>query len=308
MREFALNHASLSAPDDAGLTIWLVGVAQGMASLINGGIAQSVLRMDRQMGDILCRPNRSLFDACASLRSRNRDEYVLLMRLAQKVPLGYGLEPDAADRLLACEGLRPSGEDGRPLLVCAITDGIAVGFPSSPEWDRDQLCVTFEQLLPDGELDQAEEYIDNLTRATHAEAILRRERERLGAGSSAVQVWARRREVFPNLLFGPEVEQHLKQHERLLRQILGKLFALDESARSWTEGPAPLWKTKVTPESTHVTDTPKLSDARLFDSEHGGKRRFLWHARVGNGYRIHFRFDPKGRCLEIGYVGPHLPV
>ena len=230
------------------------------------------------------------------------------MRLAQKVPVSLGLGRDAADRFLACESLRPSGDDGEPLLVCAITDGIAVGFPSLPEWDRDQLCVVFEQLLPDGDLDRAEEFVDNLARVVHAEPILRRERARRRAGSSAAEVWRQRRDVFPKLLFGPQVERHLKQHEGLLPQILGKLLALDDSVRKWDQGPAPPWATQVTPEATHVINTPKLSRARLFDSERGGRRLFLWHARVGSGYRIHLCFDAEDRSLEIGYVGPHLPT
>ena len=28
-------------------------------------------------------------------------------------------------------------EDGEPLVLCAITDWIAVGFPSDPVWDSD---------------------------------------------------------------------------------------------------------------------------------------------------------------------------
>ena len=230
------------------------------------------------------------------------------MGLAQKAPITRDLGRDERDRLLACENLQPSGADGEPLLFCAITDGIAVGFPSSPQWDRDQLHVKFEQLLADGEVDQAEEHIDNLTRAVHAEAIGRRDRERLRAGATAEQVWERRREAFPGLLFGPEVKGHLKQHARLLPQILRKLGELDESARNWEEGPAPRWRTYITPESERVRRTPTLRNARLFESERGGRELFYWHARAADGFRIHFRFESRARIVEVGYVGPHLPL
>lgn len=308
MREFVLNHASVYAPDATDPTSWLVGIAGGMAALIDGRVASSTLRMYRHMGHILCRPGHSLFDACIGLRSHDRDSHLLLMRLAQKVPVSQGLEPDAKDRLLACEGLSPSGDEGEPLLVCAISDGITVGFPSLPEWDRDQLHITFEELLPNGELDVAEEAVDNLTRAVHAQAILRRHRDRQRAGATADEVWERRPEAFPNLLFGPQVERHIKEHRGLLPQILVKLAALDDSVRDWDAGGAPPWAIRVTAESETVMNTPKLRKARQFESAQGGKGLFPWHARIGNGYRIHLRFDATDRSLEIGYIGPHLPT
>ena len=308
MREFVLNHASVFAPDGGDLTSWLVGISRGMAALIDSGVADKTLRMYRHMAHVWCRPGHSLYDACVRLRSHDRDSYLLLMRLAQKVPVSQGLGSNAKDRLLACESLRPSGDEGEPLLVCAISDGIAVGFPSLPEWDRDRLRITFEELLPNGEPDVAEEAVDNLTRAVHAQTILQRHRDRQRLGATTDEIWGRRRDAFPNLLLGPEVERHLKEHSGLLPQILGKLAALDDSVRDWDAGAAPPWATRVTPESENVMKTPSLCDARRFESTHGGKRLFLWHARVGNGYRIHLRFDATDRSLEIGYIGPHLPT
>lgn len=304
-----LNHVSLLAPDEHDVTGWLVGVAQGIATLTKAGIAENTLRLHRNIGDVQCRPSHSLADAFQSLRVRERDAYLFLVKLVQKVPLSQGLAPDTAGRLLACENMSPEGEDGDPLLLCAITGAIAVGFPSSPEWDRDQLLVTFEELLlPDGELNETEETVDNLARTGHARAILRRHQDRRRAGVTASEVWAHRRDAFPNLLFGPQVEDQLMKHERLLPQVVGKLAALDDAVRNWDEGPAPNWQTRVTPESERVINTPKLHDARMFESEKGGRKPFLWHARAGNGYRLHFRFDGNDRSLEVGYIGPHLPT
>ena len=39
----------------------------------------------------------------------------------------------------------------------------------------------------------------------------------------------------------------------------------------------------------------------------GTRETFEWHARFGDG-RIHLRFDPQSREVEIGYIGPHLPL
>ena len=308
MREMVLNHVSLFAPDKYDVTDWLVEISQGIATLITEGVAEKSLRLHRNTDDVQCRDGYSLFDALQSLRARERDAYLFLVTLAQKVPLSQGLAPDAQARLQSCESLNPQGEDGDPLLLCVFTDAIAVGFPSSPDWDRDQLRVSFDQLLPDGELESAEETVDNLTRTVHAQAILQRHRNRYRAGTTAEEIWANRRDAFPNLMLAPQVEDQLREHERLLPQVLGKLSALDDAVRNWDGGPAPTWRTLVTPESKHVINTPKLHDARLFKSEQGGRRPFLWHARVGDGYRLHFRFDASDRSLEIGYIGPHLPT
>ena len=279
-----------------------------MAALVCAAVAEKALRMCLDMSNVWCRPGFSLFDACQSLRLHDRDAYLFLMALSQKVPITHGLGSETKDRLLACESLHPSAMGGEPLLLCAISDCIAVGFPSALDWDRDRVHVVFQQLLPDGELETAEDDIDNLTRPLHADAIRRRERERRGAGTTAEEVWARRGQSFPGLVFGPEVEEHLKAHARLLPQIVGKLVALEESARSWTEGPAPHWSTKVTPESDNVMDTPKLRDARLFEALSGKRELFDWHARIGKGFRIHLRFEAEQYSVEIGYIGTKLPT
>ena len=47
---------------------------------------------------------------------------------------------------------------------------------------------------------------------------------------------------------------------------------------------------------------------RRFRSHLGVRELFEWHARFGNSGRIHLRWDPKSREVEIGYIGNHLPL
>ena len=49
-------------------------------------------------------------------------------------------------------------------------------------------------------------------------------------------------------------------------------------------------------------------EARMFQSHRGTREIFEWHARFGDGGRIHLRFDPPSKEVEIGYIGPHLPL
>ena len=68
----------------------------------------------------------------------------------------------------------------------------------------------------------------------------------------------------------------------------------------------PPWKCKVTDENKTVKQGRKSSGKRRFKSYHGDTREFMWHARFGNSGRIHLRFDPSLREVEIGYIGKKL--
>ena len=313
MREMILNHASVFAPnsDRSSISQWLKDVTRGMGQLVRDNAARNNLRMNQGLQETWCLPDYSLWDAFQGLRgSGSRDEYLFLVRLVTRVPLLAETEEDVKDRFLACEEqILPQG-DGDPLVFCAIVDGIAVGFPTKPIWDCNRITVRFNELLPDGSIEETSDEIDQLTRATHADPICERHRVRLRAGSNPVSLWENREEIFPNLAFGPGVEANLKDFANLFPTILGKLVALDQSAGEWQikGGPVPPWKTKVTPESDPVMEDPKLRDARKFQSYLGRREMFEWHARFGSSGRIHLRFDPVSREVEIGYIGPHLPL
>ena len=315
MREMVLNHASIFALDSDRESVarWLKDLTRGMAGLVRERVVQSSLRMAQGFHDMPCLPGYSLFDACQRLQvQRNRDEYVFLMRLAAKVPLLSEVAEEVRDRFRACDHRKLPAPDGEPLVFCAITDAVAVGFPSSPEWDRDQVTVHFDELLPDETLEPISEEIDQLTRSAHAAPICDRHqaRVRLGAGSDPVTLWENRDAAFPNLSFGPGVQDDLRKFAHLLSTIVGKLTALDASAREWRGhgDPAPRWNTKVTSESRAVMTNPALREARRFRSHLGTREIFEWHARFGDHGRIHLRFDAESREVEIGYIGPHLPV
>ena len=313
MREMILNHASLFAPDsDRGsISEWLRDVASGMGQLVADGVVEKSLRMSQVFHETRCLPDYSLWDAFNGLRDSGfRDEYLFLVRLAAKVPLLSEADGCVKDRFLACEEQTLSQGDGEPLVFCAIVYGIAIGFPSRPAWDRDRITVSFNELLPDESIQETTEEVDQLTRAAHAGPIGERHRDRLRRGSNPVFLWENREEVFPNLVFGPGVEANLKEYASLFQTIVGKLVDLDRSAGEWKAkgGPAPSWKTMVTPESESLMANPQLRRARIFLSSLGTREMFEWHARFGSSGRIHLRFDPQSREVEIGYIGPHLPL
>ena len=302
MREMVLNHASVQAPDRHIAVALLKDIATGMAQLINNRVAQSSLRTSHPVFEIDCLPDYPLADA---YRDLPRDEQVFLMGLSAKCPLLSEVEMDVKDRFLGCEAKQLPPEDGEPLVLCAITDWIAIGFPSEPVWDSDRLTVSFNELLPDGSFEGTFEIIYNLTRSVHAHSICERHRTGLLQDQPPSALWQRRQEVFPNLVFGPDVELP----PEFFQTVANRLMELDEAAAKWRDigGPLPPWTCKVTPESANLMKNPKLREARRFRSQRGTRELFEWHARFGSNGRIHLRFDTGSREIEIGYIGPHLP-
>ena len=269
--------------------------------------------MSRWPHEIGCPGDRSLNEAYRELRQRGeRDASAFLMSLSSKAPLLSEVEQAVESRFRGCEEATLPPDDGAPLLLCALTNAVAVSMPSEPAWDHDRLTVTFIELLPDDRFADAAEPIDNLARCVHSGPIIDRHRKHLRlACSNTAEMWSRRADLFPHLTFGPDVEDHLARlNPGLLPTLVNRLADLNRSASAWSAdgGDAPKWTTRVTPESRSVMDHPKLREARRFRSSSGTTVLFEWHARFGSGGRIHLRFEPHQREIEIGFVGDHLPL
>ena len=310
MRQMVLNHASVHPTGSSreAVTDWLADLSIGMAKLVNARVVESQLRTEQEPYQTPCLADYSLFDAFLGLREAGyREQSRFLLSLSTKAPLLRDAAPDVADRFLGCEGVSVPPREGEPLVLCAITNWVVVGFPSAPSWDQDQLTVQFNELLSNGALIETSEVVDNLTRSPHATPISQRHSERLARGSDPATLWENRRTCFPDILFGPDVEGNLRAHARLHSIIVGKLIDINRSAADWKSqgGPAPNWRVDVTDENDLE---PKYLKERRFASLSGERKLFTWHAKFGNGYRIHLRLDAGLREVEIGYIGPHLPL
>ena len=314
MRELILNHASVYTTkiNNPEALDWLRDIIEGIASIVDSGIAERHLRMDKSLYEMPLDPHgRTLYGLVLELQRRGyREESRFFFGLANKVPLLSELEENIKDRFRACEEQTLAEGDGDPLVLCAISDGIAVGFPSQDIWNSDQLNVRFCELLPNDALNETVEAVDQLTRTVHAGKIIGRHRARLSAAIDPRDLWRRRREIFPNLLFGLDVESNLIAAAAHFSTIVAKLSYLDASAGEWKakkRDQAPSWRTYVSPESSNRMRNRDFRQSRTFRSHHGGNRIFEWHARYGNSGRIHLYFDADHFEVEIGYIGPHLP-
>ena len=306
MREMVFNDASVAAPlaNLHDVCALLADAAKGMAQLTNSRCADRVLRLARPLTEIRCAPDASLWDALISLGRVARDEALFLMRIAQKVPLYADLPKYLSERWHAVE---PTEHSGEALVLCAVSGAIAVGLPFSERWDHDRLEVRFNELNDDETISEVAEPVDHLARLIHAAPIIERHRESMRSELSRENFWENRDQTFPNLSFGLEVPDQLKEIEvSQFGTVLGRLRELDKAANEWKtlDAAAPAWPCKVTPESKSTM--ANREGERTFRGADGDSHVFEWHARFGSVGRIHLRFEAEGRLVEIGYIGRKL--
>ena len=314
MREMIFNDASVLNSNSplADVAPMLADVAIGMASLVQSNCVSRALRLRRYLFEIACATDGSLFDAIELLRQvRTRDEHLFLVRLAQKAPLLADLPDAVVSQVQGAEAANVDQGAGESLVLCVKMRGVAISLPLKEEWDRDQCNVSFNELVESGEIRESTNEIDNLARSNHATPILERQRQREIEQLEPITFWENRNQLFPRLQFGPEVERQIAEVNRaVFSAVVNRIDEIHMSAKDWDSigGAAPPWRCNVTPESEPTMNNRRLREARRFRSSLGSAELFEWHARYGDAGRIHLRFDPRNRSVEIGYIGGHLPL
>lgn len=130
--------------------------------------------------------------------------------------------------------------------------------------------------------------------------------------NSGYDLWERREEVFPNLIFCEQTktqiyENHGKSHiisviKRL--EILNKYY--DENLKFEIK----LLGFNARTESETVMKTPKLKERRKFKKPDNIEEYFFEHISFTGDYpgRIYFKADDNSHKIYIGYIGKHLPT
>lgn len=311
MREFVLNEASLGSlyACEADAVGALDNVVRGIAALVRNGFASKNLRSSRPLHDIAIVPGIDLWRlAQIALKDpRAKSSAQLFLGISQRVPIEDGLDSDILDRLCLADLDMPVLSGTTALILCALSDQIALGFPTEPRWDVDLLDLTLILLDQEGNEICESHKVDHLAREMHAAPIAERHRTKRITVQTPQDLWQNRMLLFPHLLFGVDVEHHLiGLGDGVFREALQTFRELDQTAATWKRlgSSRPRYLSKVTPES--VATMQQYGKFRVFRDVNGDEASFELHARLQGGFRVHIRELTSERCIEIGYVGRHL--
>ncbi len=193
---------------------------------------------------------------------------------------------------------------------------LAISLKTDACWDTPSLQLEYNQVTDDGEV--FSEQVD-VTHASCQEHVLFHKnwlqafvRESLQlAVFDGTELWKRKEELFPGLLFCESVKHQLQgvlHGQLLLGSIYNRLSELEQFCADWSQGSFDPQKlpSKTTPEST--------ATLKMFEAEHtfrcpdGQYRIFSWHVRLTpDAWRIYFYAEDVNRRLIIGHIGHKLP-
>ena len=315
MRDLVLNHCSLTPPNAHVAAEWFEQMATSIVGLKElQVITDRYIRISPALRGCLYRIECMDGTDFYPLKSRERGASLKLALMEQRL-IEEDLDPILLDRLRGCQATGYAAiplnlDQGRPILLGALTNGVMVSFPSCPVWESDNLTVLFDELPQDDQGESKTKEVDNVSGEANAKAVAARHRERLRQGTHTPdEFWKQRAVLFPHLMFGRDVEAQLSRIDHgKFSDVMRKLGTLNDFARDWqsTKGPTPTWGNLVRPESETVRNNPDLSNQRVFTSAEGNKELYLLHTDFGKGDRIYLRTDGATHLVEIGYIGRHL--
>lgn len=215
--------------------------------------------------------------------------------------------PDIAD--IGIE-VRYQGKQAIGLDYAFVFNAIALSLISDREWDCSRLELEVTPVDENEELVTTNENIIHASRSYHARehADWIQKRHQTGV-ADGLELWNRRAELFSSLEFCDRVTQQIQSlvDPTMLRQVVRKLFELDELSNNWTDGALNLdnLPSKVSPESeSRLNQFRKQLNIQCLD---GTNRIFSLHVRLTPGaWRLHFCTELGPGKIIIGYIGPKI--
>lgn len=268
---------------------WLHPLVQeaDTASITLGELAHSFYGTgDHDLAEFFDSLNRSV-PADAALDEVSIDA---ILRLAPDSP-AIGVEQ-------TFESVHAAGLDG---LICAAMNFTLVGLLRNNLWRFSRM----------GFVSGAETfYFDHVAQPLHAAGIRERRLASLRSALSPRSFWSLRAKVFPNLLFGPDVQGQVdKLNTAIVPLMFKRLAELDARARDWHESASDLFPDGTTDIKRESPRTmTRYGNERRFCGHDGAKKTFEEHLWIDRGHRIHLLLNPKGKTVEVGYIGRHLPT
>lgn len=279
--------------------------------------------MDGRPAELVCIGENALWGAELAVgytisdwwASADRDRRMLLLEIAPKTDFPHEVGVALRDRFYLSEFLHEDGvsrerEDARGLGAAFLLDGIAVSIPSEEQWQATRIPIRHMWLDERGTERGRDVEVLNLSGLNDGERVNDSllEKRQHGLMGQLSSLPARKRECFPHLVFGLDVDGHIADlPTAFLGTLVRKLILLDDAARTWRRTPTMTFPTLSDCRSESKPTMDKYGDLRVYRDPEGVDRTYKLHCALGD-YRIHFRIMHEPRCLEIGYVGKHLPT
>lgn len=306
MRELVLNDVCLGVTGRtlAAAAVLIEDVERGLAALLGAGHILPIMRLTASTSEVVLSPGMSLYDALQEVFRSSRGGR-LFARLASKYPV----EDDVEDGELAAlvDWSIPAHPGSLALVLCARSGRIAVSISTDPVWQVDPiaLMVAIDPAAPHALTTIP---VDNVFSEANALSLSDRLKAAVVQTADPATLWRERSALFPHLEFAPRVEGDLANlGAKEYGSAVSRLGELERAVAGWRLGQgSPQYLSRVTGESEATMN--QYRSYRIFRSITGSDELFEKHARLAGGFRVHLREIFAQRRVEIGYIGPHLPI
>jgi len=305
--EMVLNELSLRIPADN-----IQAARQRMSDLITTAQTAAelgvnpILRTHSQFYATVLAPEYSLSDWLVDRNvDREKSRFILL---SAKTPILADLQNSEVEDRNLLSDFYFEGESTEGLKIAYLLESLALSIQSKPQWEFSHLVLEATWLEDEETFNSETITVFHASKVEHIQEHTPWIQNRLRTSvRDGIDLWNRRSELFPSLIFCETVNQQLQNlgsGNPILRQAVKKLFELENYCKSWTSGsfnPDQL-PSKVTPESE--SRLQKLKNKLTFVCPDGNERIFSLHVRMTPGaWRLHFSADLGPGKIIIGYIG-----
>jgi hypothetical protein len=244
----------------------------------------------------------------------NKDDRTFLRTLATKTPLSVDIT-DVKIKTIQdsdCELGSLQGTQAEGFKVAYYLETLAISFNSESLWNSSRIKLELIQIDDNEELIQESVEVLHASQENHVleHANWIQKRQQTGV-ADGLELWNRRAELFSSLEFCDRVSQQIKSlvDPKMLRQVVRKLFELDELSKSWTDGALNLdnLPSNASPESESRLQKFRQELTIKCPGPDEKKRLFSLHVRMTPGaWRLHLCTELGPGKIIIGYIGPKI--
>lgn len=195
-------------------------------------------------------------------------------------------------------------------LVAYECDSFVVSFTSQKIWEGNRVSGTYVSLQEENK----DVSVKNCTTYEQIAEIEYEEKQQIKLHiSSGSDLWDKRGELYPHLIFCEGVKKQLEEARISLqiKNVMQRLQILEDYFKKYKgnfEKESLGYRCRY--ESNSVQEDEFLKSLRKFKTPYGTEEYFFWHISFPGNYpgRIHFLPDSEHKVGIIGYVGKHLPT